>query len=158
MQARRLDGCDTGSRGFSFGAGAQQERVRMAATMLLRFVLGPATILVAAALSVPVLAAGGAAPIALVPHRAVYDLKLGQSHGQRAVEAVRGRILYDFSGSACDGYALNFRQVSELDSGEGKTALSDLRASTRKEVGAKRFRFNSQNFINQLPVEAVDGN
>ena len=51
-------------------------------------------------------------PIVLVPHRAIYDLSLGQSHGQRAVESVRGRILYDFSGSVCDGYALNFRQVS----------------------------------------------
>ena len=38
------------------------------------------------------------------------------------MSAVRGRILYDFSGSACEGYALQFRQVSELDSGEGKVA------------------------------------
>ncbi len=70
------------------------------------------------------LASAGAAPAApapdkvfLAPHRAVYDLKLSKSHGGRSIEAVRGRILYDFSGNACDGYALQFRQVSELEPG-----------------------------------------
>lgn len=98
-----------------------------------------------------------AGTIALAPHRAVYDLKLLRSPGKRQVEAVRGRILYDFSGSPCEGYVLQFRQVSELDSGEGKTALSDLRASTWEEGEAKAFRFNSTNYLNQKPVEAADG-
>ena len=62
-----------------------------------------------------------------------------------SIEAVRGRILYDFSGNACDGYALQFRQVSELDSGEGKAALSDLRSTTWEDAAAKTFRFNSEN-------------
>src|SRR5215475_9877254 len=98
-----------------------------------------------------------AGTIALAPHRAVYDLKLLRAPGKRQVEAVRGRILYDFSGSPCEGYVLQFRQVSELDSGEGKTALSDLRASTWEEGEAKAFRFNSTNYLNQRPVEAADG-
>src|SRR5215471_11524734 len=67
------------------------------------------------------------AAIPLAPHRAIYDLKLGQLRGKRALEAVRGRIVYDFNGSMCDGYDLHFRQVTELDTGEGKYALSDLR-------------------------------
>jgi hypothetical protein len=98
-----------------------------------------------------------AGTIALAPHRAVYDLRLLRAVGKRQVEAVRGRILYDFSGSPCEGYVLQFRQVSELDSGEGKVALSDLRASTWEEGEAKAFRFNSTNYLNQKPVEAADG-
>lgn len=98
------------------------------------------------------------AAVALAPHRAVYDLKLLKSHGKRSVEAVRGRILYDFSGSACEGYALQFRQVSEIDSGEGKVALSDLRAATWEDGDAKGFRFNSENKVNDRVVESVDGN
>ena len=97
------------------------------------------------------------AAIVLTPHRAVYDLKLKRSRGKREVEAVRGRILYDFSGSPCAGYALNFRQVSELDSGESKSALSDLRATTWEEAGAKRFRFSSENYLNERAVDKVDG-
>jgi hypothetical protein len=105
----------------------------------------------------PSFAAGPAGPITLVPHRAIYDLSLGQSHGQRAVESVRGRILYDFSGSVCDGYALNFRQVSELDNGEGKVSVSDLRATTWEDASAKTFRFNSENYVNEAKVDSVDG-
>jgi hypothetical protein len=95
--------------------------------------------------------------IEFAPHRAVYDLKLLQSRGNRPVEAVRGRILYDFSGNRCEGYALQFRQVSEIDLGEGKTLMTDLRAATWEEGEAKAFRFNSQNYINQNLVDAVDG-
>jgi hypothetical protein len=98
-----------------------------------------------------------AGTIALAPHRAVYDLRLLRAVGKRQIEAVRGRILYDFSGSPCEGYVLQFRQVSELDSGEGKVALSDLRASTWEEGEAKAFRFNSTNYLNEKPVEAADG-
>jgi hypothetical protein len=105
----------------------------------------------------PVSAAGAPAAITLVPHRAIYDLRLGQTHGQRSVESVRGRILYDFSGSACDGYALRFRQVSELDNGEGKVSVSDLRAETWEDGSAKKFQFNSENYADQQKVDTVDG-
>jgi len=95
--------------------------------------------------------------ITLAPHRAVYDLKLAKSHGKRSIEAVRGRILYDFSGNVCEGYSLQFRQVSELDTGEGKIAVSDLRAATWEDGKAAGLRFNSQNFLDQQLSEAVDG-
>ncbi len=70
---------------------------------------------------------------------------------------MRGRILYDFTGNACEGYALQFRQVSEIDTGEGKVVVSDLRATTWEEGSAKSFRFNSQNFFNDKLVDSVDG-
>jgi hypothetical protein len=90
-------------------------------------------------------------------HRAVYELKLAHSRGNSSTMSARGRILYDFSGNACDGYALLFRQVSELDNGEGKTTLSDLRSTSWEEGAAKRFVFKSQNFINENLLDTVDG-
>ena len=98
-----------------------------------------------------------AADVALAPHRAIYDLKLAEARGKRSLEAVRGRIVYDFSGSACEGYALQFRQVTELDSGEGKAAVSDLRSITWEDGAAKTFRFNSQNYIDSRLIDSVDG-
>ena len=95
--------------------------------------------------------------VLLAPHRAVYDLKLAKSRGSRGIEGVRGRILYDFSGSACEGYELQFRQVSELDFGEGKAALSDLRSTTWEDGDAKKFRFNSENLLNERRTDVVDG-
>ncbi len=97
------------------------------------------------------------APITLVPHRAVYDLSLEKTRGNSQVSAVRGRILYDFSGNACEGYALEFRQVSELESGEDKDSTSDLRSTTWEGADAKSFKFTSQNFINDNLVDTVDG-
>jgi hypothetical protein len=102
-------------------------------------------------------AQGPGASVNLAPHIAIYDLKLTSSRGKRALESVRGRIVYDFSGSACDGYALNFRQVTELDSGEGKVALSDLRTATWEEGDGNSFRFQSQNFMDRQRIAEVDG-
>jgi EipB-like len=110
-----------------------------------------------AAAGQPVAAAPPADHVLLAPHRAIYDLRLAKSHGSRGLDGVRGRILYDFSGSACDGYQLQFRQVSELDSGEGKPALSDLRSTTWEDGEGKKFRFNSENLFNQRRTDIVDG-
>jgi hypothetical protein len=106
----------------------------------------------------PASAAPTADKVVLAPHRAVYDLKLSKSQStSRGVQAVRGRILYDFTGSACDGYELQFRQVSELDSGEGKAALSDLRSTTWEDGKATKFRFNSENKVNSERTDIVTG-
>jgi hypothetical protein len=121
----------------------------------------PRSSIFAAALVVALLPAAfgqaDAATVTLVPHRAIYDLKLQKSQGRRPVEAVRGRILYDFAGNSCEGYALQFRQVSELDAGEGKVTFSDLRATTWEDGSAKNFRFASQNFLDSQAVDVVDG-
>lgn len=90
-------------------------------------------------------------------HRAVYELTLAKTSGKGGAVSARGRILYDFSGSVCEGYKLDFRQVSELDNGEGKVTLSDLRSSTWEDGAATAYRFSSQNYLNQQLVESVDG-
>jgi hypothetical protein len=92
----------------------------------------------------------------LVAHRAVYELKLANTRGKSMVSA-RGRILYDFSGNACEGYKLTFRQVSELDNGEGKVTLSDLRSNTWENAAGTQYQFNSENYLNQRLIDAVDG-
>ncbi|TMJ32121.1 MAG: DUF1849 family protein [Alphaproteobacteria bacterium] len=88
-------------------------------------------------------------------HRAIYELKLAHSHS--SAMSARGRILYDFSGNACEGYALLFRQVSELDNGEGRTTLSDLRSTSWEDGAAKRYVFKSQNYLNETLLDTVDG-
>jgi hypothetical protein len=95
--------------------------------------------------------------IGLASHRAVYDLKLASVRGKRPVASVRGRILYDFTGNECEGYALQFRQVSDIAMDEGRTMVSDLRATTWEDGAAKSFRFNSQNYVDEKLVDDVDG-
>lgn len=122
----------------------------------IRFVFA-AAVMVAAGSLAPGAAVGQTGVVALVPHRAVYDLKLSQTRGRRPMQSVTGRILYDFSGSACEGYALRFRQMSVLDSGEGKAVTSDMRATSWEEGKAKSLRFNSQSYLDDKLREAVDG-
>jgi hypothetical protein len=132
-------------------------RTRLMSALLSACVTVGAVVAATVAAAAPATPATPGVAVVLTPHRAVYDLKLLRTRGKGEVEAVRGRILYDFSGSPCAGYALNFRQVSQLDSGENKTALSDLRATTWEDAAAKRFRFSSENFLNERAVEKVNG-
>jgi hypothetical protein len=121
-----------------------------------RLALGAAMLAVAAFASpAPVAAAND--EIELASHRAIYDLKLADARGRRQLSAVQGRIVYDFSGSSCEGYALHFRQVTELDNGEGKVVVSDLRSATWEEGAAKSYRFNFQNYLSEKLVDSVDG-
>lgn len=122
-----------------------------------KLLLGAAAAVIIASAAPQSPALSQTAGVNLVPHRAVYDLKLEKTRGNRQLETVRGRILYDFSGNACDGYALQFRQVSELNSGEGNNALTDLRTTTWEDGAAKLFRFNSENRMNDKTIETVAG-
>jgi len=106
--------------------------------------------------------AGAAAPavaaVSLAPHRAVYELKLTEKRGSGGgVERVRGRIVYQFTGDACSGYALNFRQVTEIGNGEGQTNVSDLRSETWEDGAGKSFRFQAQNYLNDELDRDTDG-
>jgi hypothetical protein len=102
-------------------------------------------------------AAQAAAGAPFLPHQALYELSLVKSRGSTSIEAARGRILYNFSGSACEGYTSDFRQVSELDSGEGKTTLSDLRSTSWEDGAGKSYRFKIDTRMNNGDASAVDG-
>jgi hypothetical protein len=118
-----------------------------------------ATLAVAAAIASGF--AGGRADAAasgpFLPHQALYELSLMKSRGSNAINNARGRILYSFSGSTCEGYTSEFRQVSELDSGEGKANLSDLRSTSWEDGAGKSYRFKIDARMNDVDASVVDG-
>src|ERR1700754_4546522 len=99
--------------------------------------------------------AGASGPF--LAHQALYELKLVKSRGSNAISGARGRILYNFSGNACEGYSSEFRQVSELDSGEGKLTLSDLRSPSREDAPRKKYRCKSHPRKNDQDSALIDG-
>ena len=105
--------------------------------------------------------AGGPASAAasgpFLSHQALYELSLVKSRGANAINAARGRILYNFYGSACEGYTSEFRQVSELNSGEGKMTLSDLRSTSWEDGAGKSYRFKIDTRMNDSAAAPVDG-
>ena len=97
------------------------------------------------------------AGVPFLPHQALYDLSLVKSRGSNSVNSARGRILYNFSGNACEGYTSEFRQVSELEIGEGKIMLSDLQSSSWEDGEGKSYRFKVDARTNDGEPSSVDG-
>lgn len=118
----------------------------------LKFVLAPS--LVAAAL---VSVTGAEAQTLLVPHRAVYELSIDPAKSSSKIDRAQGRIAFEITGNDCIGYKINLRQVTQLDSGEGRETMSDLRSETWEGGDAKSFTFKTQNFVNQDLRDDVNG-
>lgn len=95
--------------------------------------------------------------VVLVPHRAVYDLVLDTSKPSRNIEAARGRIAFDFTGDACEGYALSFRQVTQLTSGEGGPRVIDARTTSFEAGDGASYRFKTESSAGGAPPDTVDG-
>lgn len=94
----------------------------------------------------------------LAPHRAVYDLSLLKTSGSGgAPAAAAGRIAYDFSGSACDGYKVEFRQLTELTPMEGVTRTSDMRSTTFESGDHKTFRFRVDTLQGERVTRVLEG-
>jgi hypothetical protein len=98
-----------------------------------------------------------APPVQLAAHRAIYELSLDPEKSSSRIDSARGRIAYEMRGNACEGYSVNLRQVTELDTGEGSKTMSDLRSATWEDGAAKNFRFKNQNFVNRKLKDDVDG-
>src|ERR1700742_2474967 len=113
-----------------------------------------AALAVAALVGIPAMAEAG---VPFLPHQALYELSLVKSRGSSSINSARGRILYNFSGNACDGYTSEFRQVSELEVGEGKTTLSDLRSTSWEDGAGKSYRFKIDSRMNDGDASPVDG-
>ena len=102
--------------------------------------------LAGAALALSVSAALAADPVSLASHRAGYEISLGSVYSQQRVSAdapvaASGLIAYEFRGSACEGYASNFRQLTELQRGEGGAVASDISSVSFEDGDAKSLRF-----------------
>ena len=97
------------------------------------------------------------AEVLLAAHRAVYDLGLLKSNGPKAPTQAHGRIVLEFTGSDCEGYVQNFRQITDLQPPEGDSKLSEMTSATFEGPKGETFRFKSQTRIGSSIVENVDG-
>jgi cytochrome c5 len=92
----------------------------------------------------------------LVPHRAVYDLKLKNASDRSGIEGMFGRMVYEFTGSACTGFTTNFRLVTKINTGE-ETRLSDQQTKTFEDLSARQFHFETKSFTDEQLDKSVTG-
>ncbi|MBB6178746.1 cell envelope integrity EipB family protein [Pseudorhizobium flavum] len=110
---------------------------------------------VAAGASGPALA-GVEGAAGLLPHRAVYDLKLKDASDRSGIEGLNGRMVYEFTGSACTGFTTNFRFVTRINTGED-TRLTDQQTTTFEDTEKGEFRFETKSFTDEQLDKEVSG-
>jgi EipB-like len=91
------------------------------------------------------------------PHRAVYEISLTKSVSGSGVAGLNGRMVYELSGSACEGYTQNMRFVTRMSNQEGGDTINDLRNSSWEEAAGKRLRFSATQYQDEVIVEASQG-
>ena len=96
-------------------------------------------------------------PVVLAPHRAVYDIKLDQARGGSGVSDMSGRMVYELTGTECDGYTQNMRFVTRMTNQEGTTSLTYMRSSSWEDALAQSFRFNSTQYRDAKLSETTQG-
>jgi hypothetical protein len=104
--------------------------------------------------ALPAMAAPGGVPLA--SHRAVYDLELDNASDRSGINAVKGRIVYEFEGSSCEGYTTRHRIVIQMDTDEF-SRLQDQQMSSFEEGDGSLFRFVSKTFLDGVEDKVVEG-
>lgn len=79
----------------------------------------------------PVLAATAASAesLPLAAHRAVYEITLDKAKAGAGVSELTGRMVYELTGSSCEGYTQTMRFVTRMTSPEGEASLNDRSSS-----------------------------
>jgi hypothetical protein len=107
----------------------------------------PITLVAAFAVTATATAAFAAAE-ELLPHRAVYDLSLEDSTERSGVRRIEGRMVYEFDGSVCDGYTVNYRFVSRFET-DDVSRLIDERTTTYEAPEGESFDFATRSYVDQ---------
>ena len=90
----------------------------------------------------------GKEPNKLAAHRAIYEMTLDDARSASGITSIDGRMVFEFTGSECDGYSLNMRMVTQMTDSQGQTNLTDLRSSTWEQGDGQKFRFQSAQYLN----------
>lgn len=121
------------------------------------FSFAPRVILAGALLAAAWPATAAEDAVQFAPHRAVYEFTLAGTSTGSSVAGLTGRMVYELSGSACEGYTQNMRFVTRMSNQEGIDTLNDLRTSSWEEAGGKRLRFSASQYQNDDVAEASQG-
>lgn len=92
----------------------------------------------------------------LAAHRAIYDIALKDASDRSGIVGVRGRIVYEFQGSVCDGYTTTMRYVTRILSSSGDR-LTDQQTSTYEDGSGHDFRFVTKSYVDEHLDKELSG-
>lgn len=93
----------------------------------------------------------------LAAHRAVYEMSLARRADRADVIDVGGRLVYEFTGSVCDGFSSRFRLVTQLTNTDGTARITDLRTASHEDGDGRTFDFVNRSLVDSRTVEDTKG-
>lgn len=105
----------------------------------------------------PAAAEAPAGSVQFVPHRAVYDITLDRTNAGTSVTDMQGRMVYELTGSACEGWTQNMRFATRMTNQDGGVQVNDLVTSSWEEAGGRVLRFNQSQSRDGRLAEASQG-
>mgnify|MGYP001172903066 FL=1 len=119
--------------------------------------LGLVTALSLAAASAPAAAETASGAVRFVPHRAVYEITLASTNAGSGVTDMQGRMVYELTGSRCEGWTQNMRFATRMTNQDGGEQLNDLVTSSWEEAGGSVLRFNQSQSRDGKLIEISQG-
>ncbi|MGH6922541.1 MAG: EipB family protein [Propylenella sp.] len=93
----------------------------------------------------------------IAPHRAIYDIKLARTENGSGVSSASGRMVFEVTGNACQGYSMRQRMVVNIGDEDGNLGKLDFQISTFESGAGDLYTFDSRTTMNEEVVEAVEG-
>ena len=93
----------------------------------------------------------------LRPHRAVYDLSLKEASNRSGITGMNGRIVYEMTGSKCEGFAVRFRFLTQVQTPR-KSFTNDQRTTSFESGDGQKFTFVNQSYLNGQLEQELRGN
>ncbi len=97
------------------------------------------------------------AEVKLAPHKITYDLKLKEASEKQGITQATGRMVFEYTGSACEGYTTQSRIVLKLNSRDGEGMTQDQRTTSFESSDDLQFRFVNNSIVNNVPKSNVAG-
>lgn len=119
--------------------------------------VSPAAIIFGSVAAAACLNGANAAPVTLASHRAVYDISLLDSGEGADIASISGRLVMEFTGSACAGYSSKLRFVTQTEDPGGARRVTDARSATFESADGKSLEFANETYAGNVLAEHSEG-
>lgn len=87
----------------------------------------------------------------LAAHRAFYTLEAAKLEASSGYSSIDGKLAYELTGNACDGYSVSFRIVNNYVQTEKPSQLIDTQLATWESGDGLEMNFRQKQFLNSSP-------
>lgn len=95
--------------------------------------------------------------IFIAPHRAIYDFQLDSVSHDMTISGMSGRMVYELTGSACQGYTTRFRFISRIHLEDMPERLTDQQTTSYETGDSRMFHFSVTDQIGQEVAHRSEG-